>query len=83
MDGTLSLSLHRRGRMDLTPGEDVDLGFQVIRVKDAGPGEAKVRLTAYYSKNGNVSGQYDVCGELKSAGLNNFQSHLNIGIVFI
>ena len=42
------------------------LGFQVDRAKHAEPGEAKVRLTAYYASTGKVRGHQcgvtiDVC----------------------
>ena len=35
--------------------ESRDIGFQVIRVKNAEHGEGKVRVTAYYHSNSHVS----------------------------
>ncbi|XP_074643635.1 uncharacterized protein LOC141900574 isoform X3 [Tubulanus polymorphus] len=35
--------------------KDTTVGFQIIRVKNADPGEAKVRLTGYYTNTGKVA----------------------------
>ncbi|XP_053395523.1 uncharacterized protein LOC128555844 isoform X3 [Mercenaria mercenaria] len=52
-------SIQRRAPRSTSPPQimaiqDMTLGFQVDRVKQAEPGEGKVRLTAYYASTGKV-----------------------------